>query len=671
MELYQYFALHPRHHDKTDGTSIAADHSRIRIIRLLPGLSDAQLHCIIEHIELRDDEKRQKGRHLDNGGVRFDALSYAWGNATVSPEQLVCEETVGVIDKSWPCNCDIPRGKGFLQIGVNLAQALRALRDKKHPRNLWVDAVCIDQSYDPEKLQQIQIMGRLYSQASVVRAWLGPERDAKLVFDYMRHAGNTFLRPNKELVLEVMRDKLDPVYLTLREFFSRPYFHRRWIIQEVALASDVICQSGSLELSWDALSQAVSNVRLDESLRERQGMPLAFSDMEHVLTTIEALRSNMDSQLRNPVEGMMVFRHSKCFDDRDRVLALIGYFSHLWASPEHIKPQIDDAGSVSNSLHSAYTFLSRWQLKFQIQRLDDTSTDSTPAILDLFSIACVTRSFSGEHVVSDLPSWVPDWRFTEFEYDQYSWSTRLEARYGASFQLFSNGERRVKWPVIKDPDHQGHLNTPVQLIDYIDTVILLRPTSSTKDSLNKPNNDDDNNNNGVFQSIKSFQTVCSFLRKEAYHTDQVCRSCRIFRIPVRQRTRNIDVVDLLTAHLYRIHAEFRGSNVKEDQPRQVLTYLQNPWSESEALDPIQKRIAQFLRGRCVFVSRGGHAGVANLRVRPGDRLVSVTRGEPDFVLRFNVQNCSETGLQVAELISDTSTLNIVDPDSPCTIVCLA
>lgn len=132
------------------------------------------------------------------------------------------------------------------------------------------------------------------------------------------------------------------------------------------MASDVICQSGSLELAWDALSQAVSNVRFDEILRESQEMPLAFSDMEHVLATIKALRSNTGSQLRNPVEGMMVIRHSKCFDDRDRVLALIGYFSHLWASPEHTKPQIDDFGSVSNSLHSAYTFLSRWQLKCQI-----------------------------------------------------------------------------------------------------------------------------------------------------------------------------------------------------------------------------------------------------------------------------------------------------------------
>jgi hypothetical protein len=662
MELYQYFALHNRHHDKVDGTSIAANHSRIRIIRLLPGLSDAQLHCVIEHIELRDVEKGQKVRHLDNGGVHFDALSYTWGNATVSPEKLICEETVGVIDRSWPCNYDIPRGNGFLKIGVNLAQALRALRDKKHPRNLWVDAVCIDQGYDPEKLQQIQIMDRVYSQASVVRAWLGPERDAKLVFDYMRHAGSSFLRPNKELVLEVMRNKLDPVYLTLREFLSRPYFQRRWIIQEVALASDIICHSGSLELPWDALGQAVSNVRLDEMLRERQEMPLAFSDMEHVLTTIEGLRRKVDSQLRNPVEGMMVFRHSKCFDDRDRVLALIGYFSHLWASPEHMKPEINHAGSAPNSLYSAYTFLARWQLKFQIRCLDDTTTHNTPAILDLFSIACVTRSFSSEHVVSDLPSWVPDWRFTEFEYEPYHWSTRLKAKFGESVQLFSNGERRVKWPVINNPDHQGHLNTPVQLIDYIDTVILLRPTSSTKEPPN---------NNGVFQSIKSFQTVCSFLRKEAYHTDQICRSCCIFRIPIRKRTKNIDVANLLTAHLYRIHTEFQGSNAKDDQLRQVLNYLQNPWSESDTLDMRQKRIAQFLRGRCVFVSRGGHAGIANLRVRPGDRLVSVTRGEPDFVLRFNGQNCSATGLQVAELISDTSTLNIVDPDSASTIVCLA
>jgi hypothetical protein len=99
MEPYQYFALHPRHDDNPGGTSIAAGHSQIRIIRLLPGQRDAQLHCVIEHIELRDHDNGQKSRHLENGGVPFDALSYTWGDAAISPELLICDETVGVIDK--------------------------------------------------------------------------------------------------------------------------------------------------------------------------------------------------------------------------------------------------------------------------------------------------------------------------------------------------------------------------------------------------------------------------------------------------------------------------------------------------------------------------------------------------------------------------------------------
>jgi hypothetical protein len=467
MEPYQYFALHPRHLDNPDGTSIAAGYSCIRIIRLLPGNSDAQLHCVIEHIELRGHENKQKVRHIDNGGVPFDALSYAWGDATVSPELLICEETVGVIDESWPCNCDIPRGKGLLQITTNLAQALRALRNRKYPRNLWVDAVCIDQRYDPEKLQQIQIMGRIYSQASVVRVWLGLEGDAKLAFDYMHRYAKRFPQIDKELVLELMQDQHNPVYVALRQLFSRSYFQRRWVIQEVALAPDVICLCGDLELPWDTLTQAATVLGFYDALRDSEEIPLAFRDVNHVLQMIPhlgVLRRNMDSRPRNPVEGMIVFRLSRCRDDRDRVLALLGYFSHIWASPEQFQLQLTDADCATNSLYFAYTLLARWQLKFQLDHLPDTKTRSTTAILDLFSIACVTRSFSSERVDPYLPSWVPDWRFTEFEYDRYDWSTRLETRYGASVRLYSSGERRVIWPVIKDPDLQGHLNTPVQLM---------------------------------------------------------------------------------------------------------------------------------------------------------------------------------------------------------------
>lgn len=42
---------------------------------------------------------------------------------------------------------------------------------------LWVDALCIDQSNDSEKTQQVQQMGTIYKTAAAVVLWLGPEEN--------------------------------------------------------------------------------------------------------------------------------------------------------------------------------------------------------------------------------------------------------------------------------------------------------------------------------------------------------------------------------------------------------------------------------------------------------------------------------------------------------------
>jgi hypothetical protein len=59
----------------------------------------------------------------------------------------------------------------------NLAEALRGLRDSATPTRLWADAICIDQSNNEEKNQQVRRMGTIYTNARQVVVWLGNDED--------------------------------------------------------------------------------------------------------------------------------------------------------------------------------------------------------------------------------------------------------------------------------------------------------------------------------------------------------------------------------------------------------------------------------------------------------------------------------------------------------------
>lgn len=61
--------------------------------------------------------------------------------------------------------------------GGGLYEALMQLRDAAKPRTLWADAVCIDQENLLERGEQVKIMRKIYSRATRVLIWLGPEDD--------------------------------------------------------------------------------------------------------------------------------------------------------------------------------------------------------------------------------------------------------------------------------------------------------------------------------------------------------------------------------------------------------------------------------------------------------------------------------------------------------------
>ncbi len=57
----------------------------------------------------------------------------------------------------------------------NLATALRYFRRTQSIRQIWADAICINQQSLTEKAQQVQQMGRVYASAVQTLVWLGKE----------------------------------------------------------------------------------------------------------------------------------------------------------------------------------------------------------------------------------------------------------------------------------------------------------------------------------------------------------------------------------------------------------------------------------------------------------------------------------------------------------------
>jgi len=76
----------------------------------------------------------------------YYTLSYVWGSATVT-------DLVPLEGQEWP-------------VTVNLANALRFLRDTKKRILIWIDALCINQANTKERGLQVQLMRDIYSCAT-------------------------------------------------------------------------------------------------------------------------------------------------------------------------------------------------------------------------------------------------------------------------------------------------------------------------------------------------------------------------------------------------------------------------------------------------------------------------------------------------------------------------
>jgi hypothetical protein len=107
----------------------------------------------------------------------YYALSYTWGGPSSPAQQILCHSS-----------SSSNLGSAYIEITTNCYDALTQLRRDLAPRgrplsfNIWVDAICIDQSADgeQEKLAQIPLMGEIYAKAQRVYIWLGLETESSI-----------------------------------------------------------------------------------------------------------------------------------------------------------------------------------------------------------------------------------------------------------------------------------------------------------------------------------------------------------------------------------------------------------------------------------------------------------------------------------------------------------
>jgi hypothetical protein len=174
-----------------------------------------------------------------DSSVKYEALSYVWGDPDDTKEIKIC-------------------GEPFYAT-LNLESALRYLRYRDRERIIWVDAICINQADHSERSCQVLQMGRIYQQAEEVLVWLGlGSTEWSLAIDAIKLLSSDenihWLPPPYYGSVEARDLERFPAYLMpLQEILCSPWWRRVWILQEAVLARKLTFVCGSGLISGDSL----------------------------------------------------------------------------------------------------------------------------------------------------------------------------------------------------------------------------------------------------------------------------------------------------------------------------------------------------------------------------------------------------------------------------------
>jgi hypothetical protein len=237
------------------------------------------------------------------------------------------------------------------------------------------------------------MMGKIYSRASCVVAWLGRQADnSNRAIDLMRlwseHLDEDWetqrLCPSKQtqelawsderLRLPYTNGELDPVFMLL----NRSYFARTWMRQGIVLAGSATLQCGYEKLQWKDFRTAAACLRW-------KGW---FSTATTRTDTGPALDNVYELSVLNEFKfGLanigLTLRETQCVDPRDRLYAVLDL---LWKEDQQLGIRPDYTRSVEDLCTDVACLSLRKQRHLDLLEACELSTKTL-----------------------NIPTWVPDW----------------------------------------------------------------------------------------------------------------------------------------------------------------------------------------------------------------------------------------------------------------------
>ncbi|KAL7905861.1 heterokaryon incompatibility protein domain-containing protein, partial [Trichoderma velutinum] len=134
----------------------------IRLLRLESSAGSTEIRASLIKRSLLD---------IKSGGPFFEALSYTWGPPTITKDIFI-------------------NGIAF-PVTANLYAFLQNYQEANQGVDLWIDAICVNQSDLLEKNHQIPMMNLIYAAARALIIWLGESSpDSDVALEWINHLGH-------------------------------------------------------------------------------------------------------------------------------------------------------------------------------------------------------------------------------------------------------------------------------------------------------------------------------------------------------------------------------------------------------------------------------------------------------------------------------------------------